>query len=119
MRFRLGLLSLSLLISCGPSSIEDLRYEGEAQTRKLARDLRAIETKEELQKAVPKLKKRFNQIADLLVEARSFPKEEGEPSAASEELFAELARLYEWPGGRELIESAQTEAVHRLRDFSR
>lgn len=103
------------LCSCGPSSFADLRYEGEAQTRKLAEELRTIETKEDLQKAVPKLRKRFNKIGDLLIEARGFSKEEMEPSFASEQLFAELARLYEMPGGRELIESAQGEAIQKLK----
>lgn len=106
---------LIFLASCGPASLADLRYEGEAQTRKLAAELRTIESKEDLQKAIPKLKKRFNKIGELLIEARGFPKEESEPSFASEQLFAELARLYEMPGGRELIESAQTEAIHQLK----
>jgi nitric oxide reductase activation protein len=112
---RAKILLLMTLASCGPSTLEDLRCEGEAETRKLARELHAIETKEELQKAVPKLKKRFNKIAEILVETRAFPKEERDPSFASEELFADLARLYEMPGGRELIESAQVEAVQRLK----
>lgn len=103
------------LTSCGRATLSDLRYEGEAQTRKLADELRVIETKEELQKAVPMLRKRFNKIADILIEAKSFQKEEREPSFASEELFAELARLYEMPGGREFIENAQLEAVHKLK----
>jgi nitric oxide reductase activation protein len=106
---------LSLAILAGCSSFEDLRCEGEAETRKLAAELRAIETKEDLQKAVPRLKKRFNRIADLVIEARSFHGGESEPTAASEELFIELARLYEVAGGRELIESAQTDAVLRLK----
>lgn len=102
------------LASCGPASLADLRYEGEFQTKKLAEELRAIESKEELQKAIPKLRKRFNKIADILIEVRSFAKEEAEPSFASEQLFAELARLYEMPGGGELIETAQLEAVQKL-----
>ncbi len=107
---------LICLVSCGPASLADLRYEGEAQTQKLADELRAVETREELEKAIPKLKKRFNKIGELLVQARAFSAEETEPSFASEQLFAELARLYEMPGGRELIESAQREAIHRLKD---
>lgn len=107
---------LIFLASCAPATVADLRCEGEAQTKKLAFELRAIENREDLQKAVPRLKKRFNKIADLILEARSFSKEEElEPSYASEELFAELARLYEMPGGRELIENAQVEAIQRLR----
>ncbi len=108
------ILFLLLLAGCSPSSLEDLRYEGEAQTKKLAAELRSIENKEQLQKAVPRLKKRFVKMAEVLVEARQFPKEEAEPSMASEELFAELARLYEMPGGRELIELAQSEAIQKL-----
>lgn len=103
------------LVSCGPSTLDDLRYFGEAQTKKLAEELRKIETKEDLQKAAPLLKKRFNKLAELLQKARSFPNSHLEPSVASEELFAEMARLYEIPGCRELIEGAQAEAVHRLR----
>jgi hypothetical protein len=105
------------LASCGPAALSDLRYEGEAQTKKLAEELRGLESKEDLQKAIPKLRKRFNKIADLLIEAREFQKEESQPSFASEQLFAELARLYEMPGGRELIESAQLEAVQKLHRF--
>jgi len=103
------------LASCGPATLSDVRYEGEAQTKKLAAELRMIEGKEDLQRASPKLKKRFNKIAELLVLARKFPKEEMEPSFASEQLFAELARLYEIPGCKELIENAQVDAVQRCR----
>jgi hypothetical protein len=105
---------LLLLIGCSPSTLADLRCEGEAQTKKLAQELRQIENKDDLQRALPRLKKRFTKIADLIVEVRKYPPEASEPSAASEELFAELARLYEMPGGRELIEVAQREAIHRL-----
>jgi hypothetical protein len=106
---------LFFLASCGPTAISDLRLEGEFQTQKLAEELREIENKEELQGAVPRLKKRFVKIADLLIAARQFPDLGAEPSAASEQLFAELARLYELPGGKELIESAQSEAIAHLR----
>jgi len=109
------ILLLLLLFSCSPSSLADLRYEWESQTKKLVEELRSIDSKEDLQSSVPKLKKQFNKLADLLLQARSFPAEECEPTYASEELFAELARLYEMPGGRELIESSQAESIRRLR----
>jgi hypothetical protein len=106
---------LVFLASCGPASFRDIRLEGEAQTRKLAEELSAINTKEELQRAVPRLKKRFNQIAEVLLKARSVEKEGIEPSFASEQLFAELARLYETAGCKEIIETAQSEAIVRLK----
>lgn len=105
------------LCSCGPSSWTDLRFEGEAQTRRLTEELHAIENKEDLQKALPRLKKRFNKLADVLVEVRKYPKEEGNPSFISEQLFIELARIYEMPGGRELVESSQKQAVRKLGTF--
>ncbi|MDE3047818.1 MAG: hypothetical protein KGI83_05645 [Verrucomicrobiota bacterium] len=94
--------------------MDDVRCEGEAQTRLLAKELRSIETQEDLQKAIPKLRKRYNKIADLLIEAKHVSGEEMDGSEASEELFAELARIYEMPGGREAIELAQAQALQRL-----
>ena len=109
------ILFLLVLLGCAPANISDLRYEGEAEVRKLVSDLKKIETKDELQKAVPKIKKRFNKIAQVLVEIRPFlDSATEEPLPSSELLFIQLARLYEIPGGRELIENAQREAIRRM-----
>jgi hypothetical protein len=113
MKWILGFLAL--LTACSPSSLSDVRLEGEAETKRLSEELKSIETIEDLTKASPKLKKRFNKIADLLIEARQFPDVPSEPSLASEELFAELARIYEIPGGREALEKTQAEAILKLR----
>jgi hypothetical protein len=116
--FFLALLAVCAT-ACGPSSWSDVRAEGEAETRKLARLLHEINTKDELQKEMPRLKKRFNRMADLVLQVRRMKDlsplpENSDPSEASDELFAELARLYEMPGCRELIENAQGEALRRL-----
>lgn len=111
------LIFLYFLSGCAPTSLHDLRCEGEAEMKKLTADLRKIESKEDVQKASKRLKKRFNRIADLLIETRKFSSpidEPLEPALAGEELFAELARIYEIPGVRAAIEAAQNEAVHRL-----
>jgi hypothetical protein len=111
---------LLLAIACGPTTLPDLRIEGESETKKLAFELRALETKEDLQRAAPKLRKKFNRLAEILIKVSRFSKEAAEPSFASEQLFVELARLYEIPGGREIIEKAQLEAVQKLKkDLSR
>ena len=107
-------LFLICLVSCGPATMADLRLEGEAQTKRLAEELQLIESKEDLLSALPKLRKRFDQIAEILIKTRSFPKQDFQASFASEQLFAELARLYEMPGCRELIEGAQADAIRRL-----
>ena len=75
---------------------------------------------EELQAATPYLKKKFNKLANLLLEVRLLQERKpdvfhsNEPLEGSEALFAELARLYEIPGCREIVEQAQAEAVYRL-----
>ena len=112
---RAALILAVCLTGCSPATLDDLRCQGEAETGKLAAELRGIETKEELQKNLPRLKKRFNRISDLLVEVRKFPNPaQAEPTMASEELFVELARIYEIPGAREMIEKSQSEAILRL-----
>ncbi len=113
------IFAILLCISCSPSSAQDFRMDGERQTKELVRELRSVRTYGELQAAVPKLRKRFDALADLMLQAREFLLRQPEgvffgPSSASDELFAELARLYELPGGKELIESAQAEALARL-----
>lgn len=120
MMTRIGQIALfwmcSFLASCAPTSLEDLRAEGEAQTRLLAEELRKIETKEDLQRAVPRLRERFNKIADLLIEVKKYSCSESAPSMESDALFAQLARIYEMPGGREEIERSQMQAVQKLQE---
>jgi hypothetical protein len=106
--------------SCAPSTIEDLRFEAQKEIKAFVLELRQMETKEELQKALPILRRRFNQIADILLQVKRV--EKGEKMITehnlSEQIFFELARLYEIPGGKEIIESAQVEAIQRLRGIS-
>jgi len=102
------------LVSCSFSSLQDVRYEADFEMRKLVLELKAIETKEDLQKRSVCIKKRFHKIAELLLETRKFPEAFSEVSLAAEALFVELARVYEIPGAREMIENLQTEAVHLL-----
>ena len=107
-------LVFMVLVGCSPTSMADLLLEGEAETKKLAKELSVIETREGLQKALPQLRNRFNRIADLLIRVRKVAQEAAEPTEASEALFAEMARLYEIPGCRELIENAQADAIRKL-----
>lgn len=119
-RASLGFVLFLLMSACSPATIEDLRCQGEAETRRLAALLKRVETKEDLQKALPQVKKSLNRMADLLIEvrqARSAEEARPEPSSASDELFIEMARLYEIPGLRDLFEQAQSEAVRKLDRF--
>jgi len=111
----LGFLLL-ILSACAPSSISDLRVMGEAETLRLAKLLHKIDTKDDLQRNLSKVKKSYLKIAELVLQVKEFHEAiETEPSDASDQLFAELARLYEMPGCRALMESAQSEALVLLK----
>lgn len=87
--------------------------------KKLTIELQAVKTKEDLQMRSGFIKKRMNKLASLLLETRKFPEVPLEASFAAESLFVELARLYEIPGVRELMELYEEEAVHVLDRKSR
>lgn len=98
-------------------SMRDIRADADAEVAKLTKVLREIDTKDDLLARLPKIKKGFNHIAELVIEVRAVQEKSPEflaPSQAGDELFAELARLYEMPGGRALIETAQNDAIQRL-----
>ncbi len=120
MRFSLIFRGIFLVFcyaaSCSPSNLQELRCEGEGEVKKLVAELKKIETREDFEKSAKKLRKHFHRIADLLIKARGFP-EGGElppEMALSDELFIELARIYEIAGGRAMVEKSQEEAVRRL-----
>ncbi len=110
------LITLIFLVGCAPQSLEELRSDSEAEMKKLTAQLRKMESLEDIQKGQKSLKKHFNRFADLLITAHQFSLSEKDvpESPAALELFLELARLYEIPGARSKLESAQNEAVIRL-----
>jgi hypothetical protein len=107
--------------ACNPTSLEDFQHEGAAQSRLLLRELRNIENREDLSRAEPILKKRFEKIVDLMIQARTFQQKhpEEEPAQCFNEvlngsLIEELERVFSLEGGREAVERAQREAMIRL-----
>ncbi len=118
------LLFMVLLCGCNPNSLEDFQHEGEALCRSIVADLQDINNREDLVNASPKLKKRFNNLVDLMIEARTYSQEHPEecalpPSTSSEQLLSELKRVYALDGGKEIVERAQREALIRLDAFER
>ena len=123
-----GVFWLLLIVSaCSPSSMSDFRHEGEARARAIAEQLGQIETREQLLQAEPQLKKHFEALVDLMIEAREFQDKHMEEVAVepfSEEradhaLEEELRRVYTIEGAREVIERAQQEALVRLDAYER
>jgi hypothetical protein len=112
-------LLLTFLAACAAPGPEELYAEGVAETRRLAELLAQIDTKDELVARMPKIKKSYSRMADLVLAVRKQNRRGGlqklfQPSEASDALFAQLARLYEMPGCRALIEQAQAEAIQKL-----
>lgn len=104
--------------------MQDFQHEGEAICRDLTQELKKIQTREELVKAAPKLKEKFETLVDLIIEARKFQEmteEEWAPleSEANDSLVLELKRVYKLEAGRETVEKAQKEALLRLDAYER
>jgi hypothetical protein len=119
---------LFLLSSCSPNSSEEFRQEGEARCRLLVTDLQKIENREQLLLAEYKLKKHFEGLINLMIEAREFQQKklenisnEGviEENNTEGVLQSELRRIYTIENGREVIERAQQEALVRLDAYER
>lgn len=117
-----------LAAGCAPHSKEDFQHEGESLCRDLTKELRKVQTREDLAKAAPKIKAKFEKIVDLVIEAKKFQMESEEEEtnsdftpdiAASDAFLAELKRVYKIEAGRDTIEKAQKEALLRLDAFDR
>jgi hypothetical protein len=125
---KLMVASLLLFCSCSPNSSEEFQREGEARCRLLVADLQKIENRQQLLIAESALKKHFEGLTDLMIEAREFQQKQLEDisteiawqeNSAGASLENELRRIYAIEGGRELIERTQQEALVRLDAYER
>lgn len=113
---------LFIFFSCQPSSLEEFQLEGASRMRLLLKELKGIETREDLLAAEPDLKKHFEKIVKIVIQARLFQQKNvgvdvpvlqlGQ--ALSSSLLEEMKRIYALEGGRECIERAQREAMLKL-----
>lgn len=117
------MLLLFCFASCSPASLQDFRQEGQTVERALIKDLRRIRSHEQLVKARPRLKRHFNKLVTIIIEARkwqdSHPLSEDVPLSKrdlmlSEGLRQELVRVYSFDGGRKTIEECQAPALAKL-----
>lgn len=117
---------LFFLASCSPTSLDDYHHEGEAVARSITSDLKKIHTKEEFLTKAPKLKKKFHKLVDLIISARKFQQGHSEnhlensfllDTTVSDDLLAEMRRLYQIQGIREIMEEVQSGALNRLEIF--
>jgi hypothetical protein len=125
----LALVAMMGLCGCSPNSSLEFKREGEVQCRLFARDLKKIENRQQLLAAEPQIKKHFESLIHLMIQARAFQQKhpdapatelpyEGERSMTAG-LEEELRRIYAIEGGREVVERAQREALVRLDAYER
>jgi hypothetical protein len=112
-----------LFVSCSPNSSQEFQREGMTYCQRLILDLEKIENREQLLKAECLLKKHFEGLISLIIEAREFQNKHLDSDIAEAALDErgidmrlenELRRIYSIEGGREVIERAQHEALVRL-----
>jgi len=125
MRFWL-ILVLIFVTSCGPRSLDDYRREGRESVRALTSELRCVQTRQDLIKAGPNIKAKYNRMVDLMIAAREFyeahseaaiPELTEEDQEYSQELRLELDRIFRIEGADKLIAKYQEEAMNRLHLF--
>ncbi len=116
-------LLLLVLSACAPSSPADFRQAGDAWAKGFAADLRDIESRDDLERAIPRIKRHYNRLAELVGEVaeweRAHPgvKVPFEPTQGGDALFIELARVRELPGGKEILEDCEGESIRAILRF--
>lgn len=121
-------LLTSILVSCSPNSLEDFRVEGESVTREIVAELKLIHTREDLLTYEQSLKRKFEKLVAVIIQARQYQIDYPEEalteqllqeSECSSELLEEIQRVYQIEGGKECIERAQREPMLRLDGFEK
>ncbi len=119
-------LIILLCAACGPQSLEDYRREGRQSVRSQAKELSRIQSRQDLITEGPKIKKKFNEMVDLIIAAREFyesrPSEEMVPLTeedreASDQLQVEIERIGRIQGAESLLAKYREEALDRLHRF--
>lgn len=110
---------ISLLCGCNIHSLDDFRHEAEGVCRALVEEFQRVETREDLLKSEAKLRRLFDELADLIITAQRYQKNHLDEApllsnSYEEPLLEEMLRIYRIEGGREIVERAQRESLIRL-----
>jgi hypothetical protein len=124
------LIILLISFSCNSRSLDDYREEGQAISLNITTELREIHTREDLVAINGKLKRLFDDLVDTIIAAREYQQKHlgteysGQEASQndqsiSDDLRAELNRIYQIEGARQIIEKAQEPALNRLDAFNK
>ena len=124
MKFLIRIVCLAaLLTACSPTTLKDYQLQGISLMRALTKELRSINSREDIKKREKRLEKLYVRISQNLIEARIlYDKEPGPTENAYLEEVAytlkeELVRVYQIEGARPLLEAAQASALNLLDEF--
>lgn len=125
LKFFLWIICITLA-ACSPSSNEDYREAGRSINRSLIKEFQSVHSHDDLVQKLPKLEKLFSRLADVMISARKFQSNQSPSSSLpltkedqqiSDQLRVELNRIFIIPGGKELIERSQQQALDKLDRF--
>lgn len=115
------LIVLLFATACRAKSPEHFLAQGRFVNQELLAEIQAIDDLDDLIEALPRLERLFGRLVDVMIEAKKWQIKHKacwpatpEDRQLSLELQAELARLYEMPSARALIEKCQETALLRL-----
>lgn len=116
-----------LLIACEPRSLDEFNEEGHGIIQSLIVELQGIQTRDDLLQREPRLKGLFEELAEVMMNARLFQEKSHldprplspEDHELSDQLRIELNRVYRLEGASELVEKCQETALHRLDAFEK
>lgn len=106
--------------ACGSQSYEDFHKEGEALTHSLVLTMRPIQNRQDLLAARTELQNKFNKLSQLALKAQAFDnhtktsRQPFQKNAYSDELKAHMIRLCKIPGGREILQTCQKDALIKI-----
>lgn len=106
-----------LMSSCNPSTLSEWRVEGVCIVKTLVEELEKIQSLEDLKRSSSSIKKKYNKLVEVMIEAEKWQEQEGDfhpESFYSEALCREYIRLYSIEGCKELLFSLQKDGLHKL-----
>lgn len=116
--FRVILFLLLFACSRGP---EEIREDGQQVMRRLVKEFRQVKSRDELMEKEARIKGLFDRLVKLLAEAKTYLETHDETlefkwkdHELSDELKAEINRLYRIEGCKEIIEKCEGEALRVL-----
>ena len=117
-------LFLSLSVACSTKSPHYFQSRGRNITSQLVEELEEVHDLEDLIEALPRLQRLFDELTDVMIEARKWQIKEGvlwDPSdedvSLSGALCDECTRIFTIPAARDLVEKSQERALERLDAF--